>query len=316
MRRRVGGRGRAVNRRVSSPKANRRSLPRVESVPVKPPSGPGTRDRMRRLYERARQARVGHLLAGVILLGGVVYGGVLAHRFVVQSPHFHVRRVDVSPTVHVSADEIRRLAGIGARTNVFSVDLERVAARVARHPWIASAKAYRRLPNAVRISVKEHEAAAAVLMQARRPEQTRFYLVNAEGHAFKRADFAELEGLALITGIRREEYLKHKRSSSKAIREALDVYRRYRARPGRPRIGEVNVDPVEGVTLYTASRAVQVRFGRGDMAAKLRRFDRVTHELAQRGQRAATIRLNNARHPRQVTVRLAEAEASSDRSLP
>ena len=54
----------------------------------------------------------------------------------------------------------------------------------------------------------------------------------------------------------------------------------------------------------------------GQLAAKLRRFDRVVQELAQRGQRAATIRLNNSRHPRQVTVRLAEATGSSDRPHP
>jgi cell division septal protein FtsQ len=76
-------------------------------------------------------------------------------------------------------------------------------------------------------------------------------------------------------------------------------------------VGELHVDEVEGVTLYTAQRAVQVRFGRGDIAAKMRRFDRVLAELAKRGQKAAAIRLDNGRHPKRVTVRLAEAQESN-----
>ncbi|MFH2010542.1 MAG: FtsQ-type POTRA domain-containing protein [bacterium] len=266
------------------------------------------------LETAVRWARwLGRPLGALLLLAGVVYGGVLAHRFVVRSPHFQVRKVIVSPTVHVSAGEVRKLAGISQRTNIFTVDLEAVAAKVRRHPWIASATALRRMPNAIRIEVREHEASAAVLVHGSRPGQSRFYLVDVQGRAFKRAVPAELEGLALITGISRTEYLRHRASSTARIRDAIQVYGRYLAQPGRPRIGEIHVDPVEGITLYTARRAVQVRFGRGHIAAKLRRFDRVVTELARRGQRAAAIRLDNERHPRQVTVRLAEAEVNVGR---
>ncbi len=254
--------------------------------------------------------RLARPVAILLLLGAVVTGGVMAHRFVVQSPHFHVQRVEVSPTVHVTAGEVRRLAKIGPRTNIFTVDLDQVAARIKRHPWIASAKVLRRMPNAIRIQVTEHEAAAAVLVQGSRAVETRFYLVTAEGIAFKRAAQAELDGLVLISGVDRTGYLQRKKSTRARIRKAIAVYRRYAARSGRPRVGELHMDEVEGLTFYTAQRAVQVRFGRGDMAAKLRRYDRVLAELARRGQRAAAIRLDNQRHPAQVTVRLTRAQVS------
>ncbi len=254
---------------------------------------------------------LGKPVAILLLLGAVVTGGVMAHRFVVQSPHFHVQRVEVSPTVHVTAGEVRRLAKIGPRTNIFTVPLDRVAARIKRHPWIATAKVLRRMPNAIRIEVTEHEAAAAVLVQGSRAVETRFYLVTAEGKAFKRASQAELAGLVLITGIDRTEYLQRQQSTRDRIRQAIAVYRRYTARAGRPRVGELHMDEVEGVTFYTAQRAVQVRFGRGDMAGKLRRYDRVLAELARRGQRAEAIRLDNQRHPAQVTVRLTRTQVSS-----
>ncbi len=252
---------------------------------------------------------MGKPVAVLLLVGGVVAGAVLAHGFVVRSPHFHVKRVEVTPTVHVTAGEVRRLAGIGSGSNIFTVDLDLVAARVRRHPWIASAKAIRRLPSSIRIEVTEHRAAAAVLVQGSRPAQSRFYLVDGDGQVFKRATEAEVEGLPLITGVDRAAYLRMGRRTRERIRTAIAVYRRYAARPGRPRVGELHTDEVVGVTLYTAQGAVQVRFGRGDIAAKLRRLDRVLAELARRRQRAVAIRLDNERHPERVTVRLAEASS-------
>lgn len=290
--------------KAARPKPSARASTRRGSG-LAPSSGAGTLRALKRLGKR-----LGKPLAIGLLLGAVVAGGVMAHRFVVQSPHFHVQRVQVSPTVHVTAGEVRRLAKIGPRTNIFTVDLEQVAARVKRHPWIATVKVHRRMPSSIRIQVTEHEAAAAVLVEGSRAVETRFYLVTAEGRAFKRAALAEMEGLLLISGIDRTEYLQRKRPTRERIRRAIAVYRRYTARSGRPRVGELHVDEVEGITLYTAQRAVQVRFGRGDIAAKLRRYDRVLAELARRGQRAAAIRLDNQLHPAQVTVRLAGTKES------
>lgn len=306
-------RNRRLKRKTAgNPKASRGEKP--ASTPKRRAPKPSSSARVASVWRILKG--LGKPLAILLLLGAVVTGGVLAHRFVVQSPHFHVQRVEVSPTVHVTAGEVRRLAKIGPRTNIFTVDLEAVAARIKRHPWIARAKAHRRMPNAIRLQVTEHEAAAAVLVQGSRAVDTRFYLVTAQGQAFKRASQAELEGLVLISGIDRTEYLQRKRRTRERIRHAIGVYQRYAARPGRPRVGELHIDEVEGVTLYTAQRAVQVRFGRKDIAAKLLRFDRVLAELARRGQRAAAIRLDNERHPRQVTVRLVEAQAQAQVQSP
>jgi len=246
-------------------------------------------------------------LAILVLLGVVVCAGMLAHRFVVESPHFHVKRVNVTPTVHVTADEVRRLAGIGSQTNIFTVSLARVARQVESHPWIAHATVHRRLPDAINIQVTENTAAGAVLLEGNGPEKSAFYLVNAEGRLFKRARLPELEGLPLITGVTRLEYRSAKKESRIRLVEALSVVGHYEARTGRPKLGEVHVDPVEGVTLYTANQAVQIRLGRGDTLAKLRRMDRILVGLTVRGESPTAIRLDNARHPRRVTVQLAEA---------
>ena len=60
----------------------------------------------------------------------------------------------------------------------------------------------------------KHEAAAAVLVQGSRAVETQFYLVTAEGKVFKRAAHAELEGLLLISGVDRTEYLQRKQAGT------------------------------------------------------------------------------------------------------
>jgi cell division protein FtsQ len=198
---------------------------------------------------------------------------------------------------------------VGSAQNIFSVSLGAVARRVESHPWIAKAEVHRRLPDAIHIQVTENVPAGAVLLESDEPGKSAFYLLNAEGVVFKRALVAELEGLPLITGLSRQEYRQARDESRGRLREALEVVRHYTAQAGRPKLGEVHVDPVEGVTLYTAGQAVQIRLGQGDASAKLRRLDRILGALAARGERPMAIRLDNARHPRRVTVQLAEAGA-------
>jgi cell division protein FtsQ len=303
-----------VRRNVRRSPAAKRG-PAAETAEVEAPAvSPRTPRRVRLARWGQRLRRLGKPLAVAALLGVVGYGGVTAHRFVVESPHFHVKRVKVTPTVHVTAEQVRKLAGVGARTNIFTVDLERVARRVQRHPWIARATAHRRLPDGIEIEVTEHRAAGAVLFE-RNPGAGggAFYLVSPEGRAFKRAALEEIEGLPLITGLRRHDYRERGAATRARIREALALAEQYLSRGGRPPLGEVHVDPVEGLTLYTARRAVQVRLGQGNPAAKLRRLDRILRELARRGLRPRAIRLDNERHPRRVTVRLAEADPGGGR---
>ena len=137
-----------------------------------------------------------------------------------------------------------------------------------------------------------------------------FALLTGGLKAEREAALAELEGLPLITGIRREDYRRRTAQARAQIREGLDVARRYASRAGRPPLGEIHTDPVDGITLYTARQKVQVRLGRGQMAARLRRLDRIWAELRRRGEQPAVIRLDDDRHPRRVAVRLATAEST------
>ncbi len=234
-----------------------------------------------------------------VALAALSLGGYAGYRFVTSSHYFALRKVTFSPTEHVSAQQLRALAALSSKDNVFSLDLAAVARRVASHPWILSAKATRRLPGEIHVEVVEQQPVAAVLMGG-------MYLVNASGALFKRAAFDEARALPLVTGISRDEYEQRPGGARERIRIALAALRAYGARKGRPLLGEVHLDERNAVTLYARKTGLQIRLGRGAFLTKLSRFDAVWAALGDRRRLLRVVRLDNRVRPERVTVRLAD----------
>jgi hypothetical protein len=119
-------------------------------------------------------------LAAIGALAGVVYLGRLGVQHVVASPRFALRQLRVDPTEHLTRDQVVGLTGVSTGDRLLTLDTDAVAARLAAHPWIASARVRRELPSTLVINVVERRAAAVVLMGGP-------YLVDEAGHAFKPA---------------------------------------------------------------------------------------------------------------------------------
>jgi len=234
----------------------------------------------------------------VLVVIGVVALSVLAGRQVVRhviaSPRFAVKEVRIAATTHVSADEIQELAGIEVGDRLLTVDPDRVAAKLATHPWIASARVRRELPSVLSIDVTERRAAASALMGA-------IYLLDDSGRPFKRATFEEADGLPVITGVTREQYAALRSASEAVFREAMALLEAY---GDRPRLSEIHVDPRSGFSLVLLDGAGEIRLGRGGTEEKLGRLDAILRGLVPRGPSAlATVYLDGAQADR-VTIRL------------
>ncbi len=215
-------------------------------------------------------------------LAGVIWGGRLAVRHVLASPRFAVREVEVSPTSRVGRQEILTLAAVAEGDRLLAVDTDAVAARVARHPWVASVRVQRQLPAVVVIDVIERRAAAIAALGG-------LYLVDEAGRPFKRATVEEADGLAVLTGIERATYLAHKEACEAAFREALGVLAAVRSRPERPAVSEVNVDPRFGLTVFAVDGGAEIRLGRGEYDRKLAQLDRILEAVETPGIRTVRV---------------------------
>jgi cell division septal protein FtsQ len=258
-----------------------------------------------------RLVLAGKVLAVLALLAGAAVAGRALVRHVIASPRFAVQEVRVGPSVHVSAEELRTLCAVQPGDRLLAVDPDAVAARLATHPWIASARVRRELPSTLTIEVVERRAVASTLMGA-------LYLLDAEGHPFKRATFEEADGLPVVTGVTREQYAALRPASEAVFREALGVLAAYgkpAGTPGargadgepvaRPKLSEVRVDPRDGFTLVLLDGGGEVRLGRGGTEAKLERFDRIVAALGPRGPAALTTVFLDGPIGDRVTVKLA-----------
>jgi cell division protein FtsQ len=211
---------------------------------------------------------VGKVVLTLGITAAILWGGRLAVRHVMASPRFAVREIQVSLAAHVPRDEVLELAGVGEGDRLLGIDTDKVAALVAAHPWVASARVRRQLPSKLSIDITERRSAAAVTLGG-------LYLVDETGHPFKRASMEEADGLPVITGVDRAQYADLKDATEAAFREALALLADYGARPGRPALSELNIDPRFGFTLFLLDGGAEVRLGRGDFSKKLARLDQI-----------------------------------------
>lgn len=249
----------------------------------------------------------GKILLLLALLAGAVWGGRIGFGHLVSSPRFQIRAIEFSPTAHLSADDIPDLAEISLGDKLLAVDTDRVAANVARHPWVAKVRASRRLPSTLVIEVDERHAAAVAALSG-------LYLVDGSGRPFKRATMDEADGLPVLTGIDRARYADMRDVSEAAFREALSVVHQYREPGTRPMIGEVAIDPSFGFTLFFADGGAEVRLGRGNYGKKLALLDQILESVGAKEIRIVHLDLpESGKIP--VLLRSAGADAPVKLSL-
>lgn len=300
--------GRRKGKAPSGPPANRRKEPKKPDVVVRPPR-PSLRQRMRVIRERGTDAwtRVkgpvmvaGKVVLALVIAVGAVGVGKLVERHLRTSPAFAARDLTVEGAERLSEGRVLEAAGLARGQNVFEVAPEEARERLEGHPWIAEASVTRRLPDTLRVTVREHRPAALVARDGV------VYLVSEEGVVFKRAGPGDPADLPVITGVDRGRFVSDERWRSSLLREVVALLHDYRGAGlwRREPIGEVHVEADDGLSLYIGSDATLVRLGRGPYRRTLTKLRRVIDRLDAKDAQAAYVYLDNVRRPDRVTVKL------------
>jgi cell division protein FtsQ len=245
--------------------------------------------------------RHGLTLAALWGLGAVALGagGIAAWRHFTKGDSLRVGTVRVVGAVRAAEAEIRALSPVKPGDDLLSADVDAVEQSVARHPWVAQARARRTLPPGIEISVTERQPRALVDLGGT-------YLVDENAQVFKRASAGDGLDLPVVTGFGREDFAKRRVAVETGLRGALALADEY-AREGLvplAAIQEIHLDGDWGVTLYVGDEGTQVRLGQGDLPQKLGRLHRVLEALRAEGRSAEVIHLDDRSHPDRVGVRL------------
>ncbi len=253
-----------------------------------------------------RLTTMGKALAVVAFVAASTHAGRLAVQHVIASPRFAVRHFAIGPRTHVSDEEITALAGVRLGDRLLAVDPDTVAKRLTTHPWILAARVRRELPSTLSIEVTERRAVGTALLGA-------LYLLDDAGRPFKRATFAEADGLPVITGVNRDQYAAARTTGEAVFRQALGLFSAYNdGHPERPKLSEIHVDPRAGFSLVLFEGAAEVRLGRGDFDGKLARLDQIFAALGPRGPGALSVVYLDGPPSDRVALRMTPRRGAQD----
>jgi cell division protein FtsQ len=278
---------------------NRRKQAPRGSIWSRLPKPVAIADACGRALRRSLPAVIGMFVIAAI--SGTAWAG---YRFVTTSPRFAITAIEVNGNQQVPDDQIRAALSVRVGDNVFASDLDGAVREVRENPWIASAEAHRVLPHTIVIEVREHVAAAIVQLGG-------LYLVDAEGHPFKRAEIGSDDGagLPIITGLDRAGYLANPTAAAAQIRGAMTALATWRGVEDRPSIGEVHLDTHGAITLVTYEHAISLQLGDLDaeLAQRMLTFDATWAQLSP-AERARVRAIHLDARSDQVTVAFTPAD--------
>lgn len=265
-----------------------------------------------RALRRSLPALIGMIVLAAI--GGTAWAG---YRFVTSSSRFAITTIEVNGNQVLTDDQVRATVPVRPGDNVFETNLDAIVAELRQNPWVASAEAHRILPHTIVIDVREHVPAAIVQLGT-------LYLVDAEGHPFKRAELGprmeadgftpaagsdEGAGLPIVTGLDRNAYVAAPAATAAQIKNAMAALETWRSEADRPSIGEVHLDAHGAVTLVTYEQAIAIQLGDMDaeLPQRMKTFDATWAELTST-ERARTRAIHLDARSDQVTVAFAASD--------
>ena len=155
-------------------------------------------------FKRTLSQQIFRFFLIILLLGEIIYLGVLGLEAFKGSPIFLLNRVEVSGTHHTTPEEIKSIV-LSDHHNTLTADLTQIKLRLENHAWIQSAVLWRELPGTIRVHITERKPVALVL-------SGNLYLVDHRGRIIQSFDqdsqFASLPVLTGISDVSNEQQIR------------------------------------------------------------------------------------------------------------
>ncbi len=248
---------------------------------------------MRRLLNSVRLV----VLMGIILAVSALF--MAGYAAVTSSEYFRTQAIFVSGQSRLSRELIIQQAGIRQGDNLLAVNLRLVRKRLMAHPWIASARVSREIPETVSIAVSEHVPLAVL-------DLGRKFLLNNHGRIFKEYGSRDPKDLPLVTGIAYGDISLGDDALSPGMTAILEVLNISKDKAGALSYGsikEIRMDTEMGVTLYVWENRRKINLGIDAFAAKYERIKQLLPYL-KRHARWSKFRAIDANNPNRIVVQL------------
>ncbi len=212
-----------------------------------------------------------YFFLSVAWLFGMSAGLIFAYDIITQTDYFAAHQIDIVGNDRLSESEVIRQADLSPGVNIFSINLTLIRKQLLAHPWVASAKVVRKIPNRLLIQISEHVPLALI-------DLGRTFILNTEGEIF--IEKSGLGGLDLpeVQGLSYSDIQSGGDPERDPLRAVMTVLKLGR-KPGNVlsnrRIRIIQVDRQLGLTLYTFGDTAAIKLGYSDYPEKVRRLEKV-----------------------------------------
>ena len=228
----------------------------------------------------------------------MVWGGLLLYRVVRDAPYFRLHTVQIQGNMTLTQPDVQYLLALPAEVTLLQLDLERMGARLERHPYVKVVTLRRRFPDTLIVTIQERTPYLVVVSDWQR------VVLDTEGMVLRAFEpqhddqFVQLtlrHQLALSPGM-------HLRQPE--VQRALELVRAYHNAPVASvmRLRSVRVED-SGVSEWEVEPyTFTIRVGEGAVETQLRRLPAVLHYIQER---ALAVQLVDVSYRQRVVVTLA-----------
>lgn len=191
--------------------------------------------------------------------------GAWIYHYLLSSPIFILTEVKISGNLHLSFEEVLRLAGLQRGDNLLAIDLENVCRKLQGHPWVAEVSAEKDLPDTLRIIIHERKPVAAVEIG------TNYYFLDGKGVLFLRIKEKETRGIPILTGLKKEDVDKNDPVINRLMWDAVNIGPLLNER-GLSDFNRLRINRASGLTLFSTKRGISATIGAKDFGTRLDRL--------------------------------------------
>lgn len=207
--------------------------------------------------------------------------------FLLRSPYLLVKEVKVKGGQKVSANEVLRLSKINPGSDILTLNLKEISAKIKKNPWIDEVRVSRRFPNQIEIEIKERKPLALINLDT-------LYLVDSKGIIFKKLEIEEKLDFPVLTGLSWEDLKNNPNLSSYLINKAiylLNLSKKDNRILSWEEISEINLNQTLGLSIFTLG-GTQIKIGSDNFKEKLVQLEKVQKDVEKRFKKAESIDLN------------------------
>ncbi len=175
-----------------------------------------------------------------------------ARSLVFESELFRVRRLIFQARNRAELEELTTLARPEVAGNLFRVDLSALERRIETHPWVRRARARRKLPDTVQVTLLERQPRALVRID------DRLQVIDSEGMTMDLPDGLRPDAYPLFVGLPGGKEEIRRDACRRGIHLLAEIRSRYPELAAR--IEKMNVGSRDGIDVFLTGHPASLKF--------------------------------------------------------